>query len=238
MSATILIVDDEEDLVDILEYNLSREGFEIRRAHNGADGLRQALSRPVPDLILLDLMLPDMSGTEICRELRGQPHTQGLPIIMLTARDEEIDRVVGFEVGTDDYVTKPFSVRELVLRIRSLLRRSQQRSEEEHTVREFGPLKIDVDAHRVLISEEEISLTALEFRLLNTLVERRGRVQSREVLLRDVWGMRAGVTTRTVDTHVTRLRRKLGGLGDCIETRRGVGYLFRPGLSEAATAAG
>ncbi len=227
MSETVLIVDDEVDLVDILEYSLQKEGFATRRAHTGADGLRQARMPPGPDLIVLDLMLPDISGTEVCRELRGDKDTSQLPIIMLTARDEEIDRVVGFEVGTDDYVTKPFSVRELMLRVRALLRRSARDSEPADAAQELGPLRIDPAAHRVTISGKEIALTALEFRLLQTLFERRGRVQSRDVLLRDVWGMRPGVTTRTVDTHVTRLRRKLDDLGFWIETRRGVGYLMR-----------
>lgn len=227
MSDTVLIVDDEVDLVDILEYSLQKEGYRTLRAHNGADGLRLAQRSPGPNLILLDLMLPDISGTEVCRALRARGETKLLPIIMLTARDDEIDRVVGFEVGTDDYVTKPFSVRELLLRVRALLRRRASDAPAQAPVLALGMLSIDPAAHRVTVGEEEVSLTALEFRLLQTLFERRGRVQSRDVLLRDVWGMRPGITTRTVDTHVTRLRRKLGEVGFWIETRRGVGYLMR-----------
>jgi two-component system phosphate regulon response regulator PhoB len=233
MSSTILIVDDEVDLVDGLEFNLQREGFETRRAHTAGDGWKQATTATPPDLILLDLMLPDMSGTELCRELRTNPATATLPILMVTARDDEIDRIVGFEVGADDYLTKPFSVRELVLRIRALLRRSQKKrtsTAHEHVV---GPLTIDPAAHRVSLNGEELKLTVLEFRLLATLVERAGRVQTRETLLRDVWGMAEDITTRTVDSHMTRLRRKLGALGAAVETRRGVGYLFRADKAEA-----
>ena len=177
-------------------------------------------------------MLPDLSGTEICRRLRDQERTRDIPVIMCTAKGEEIDRVVGFEVGADDYVVKPFSVRELVLRIRALLRRAN-RIEGEPSLIRFGRLKIDRDAHRAWVDDAEIGLTALEFRLLHAFVSRRGRVQTRDALLSDVWGIEADVTTRTVDTHVKRLREKLGDAGMYIETLRGVGYRFKDQPDEA-----
>jgi two-component system phosphate regulon response regulator PhoB len=172
------------------------------------------------------LMLPDMEGTEICRRLRSDRRTMRVPIIMLTAKGEEIDRVVGFEVGADDYVVKPFSVRELMLRIKALLRRYDDPKETDGLL-SFGSLKIDIPAHRVTVEGAEVALTALEFRLLVTLLERRGRVQTREVLLDDVWDIHTDVTTRTVDTHVKRLREKIENAGVYIETIRGVGYRFR-----------
>lgn len=226
MSSLILIVDDEQDLLATLEYNLEREGFRTRSALNGKEALERAVQDPLPDLILLDLMLPDMPGTEVCRELRRNERMRGVPIVMLTAKGDEIDRVVGFEVGADDYVTKPFSVRELLLRIKAILRRSRT---EEAPQRElaFGLLRIDREGHRVWVGDEELSLTALEFQLLKTLLERRGRVQTRDGLLADVWGIEAPINTRTVDTHVKRLRKKLGAAGDYIETLRGAGYRFR-----------
>jgi two-component system phosphate regulon response regulator PhoB len=230
MPKSILIVEDEQDLVNTLEYNLEREGFETQSALNGSEGLELAESAPHPDLVLLDLMLPDVSGTEVCRRIRENPDTAKIPVVMLTAKGEEIDRVVGFEVGADDYVVKPFSVRELVLRVKAILRRAQQEPEdEEHTDEEltFGEIRIDIPGHRVWVDGDEIRLTALEFKLLTTFIERKGRVQTRDVLLSDVWGINADVMTRTVDTHVKRLREKLGEAGDYIETIRGVGYRFR-----------
>jgi two-component system, OmpR family, phosphate regulon response regulator PhoB len=177
-------------------------------------------------LVLLDLMLPDLSGTAVCRQLRASERTKTVPVIMLTARGDELDRVVGFEVGADDYVTKPFSVRELMLRVRAILRRLGAPSEESPRLQN-GELELDVASHRVWVRGEEVRLTALEFRLLSTMLSRAGRVQTRDTLLSDVWGMHAGLTTRTVDTHVTRLRKKLGEVGNYIETLRGVGYRFR-----------
>lgn len=225
VSARILIVEDEQDLVDNLQFNLQREGYLTTAALDGGAALEAAARDPRPDLILLDLMLPDIAGTEICRRLRQNERTADVPVIMLTAKEDEIDRVVGFEVGTDDYLTKPFSVRELLLRIKALLRRSQKITEEPSELR-FGELRVDPDGHRVWVGGEELALTALEFRLLTTLLSRKGRVQTRERLLEDVWGMRSDVTTRTVDTHVLRLRKKLGKAGAYIETLRGVGYRF------------
>jgi two-component system phosphate regulon response regulator PhoB len=226
MASTILIVEDEQDLLDTLEFNLQREGFATRRAASGRAGLEAASLEPPPDLVLLDLMLPDIPGTEVCRQIRSNERTRSVPVVMLTARGEEVDRVVGFEVGADDYVTKPFSVRELLLRIRAILRRAGSATETPDTLT-YSDLKVDVTGHRAWVSGEEIKLTALEFRLLATLLARAGRVQTRDTLLSDVWGMHAGLTTRTVDTHVTRLRKKLGPAGSYIETLRGVGYRFR-----------
>lgn len=239
--ALILVVEDEPDLAKTLEYNLRREGHETRHAASGAAALEIALDSPTPDLVLLDLMLPDFSGTEVCRRLRAEPRTASIGVIMLTAKDQEIDRVVGFELGADDYVAKPFSTRELMLRVRAILRRgtssassppSSPASSTAETV--FGLLRIDKDGYRVWVADEEIALTALEFRLLALLVERRGRVQTRDGLLSDVWGIDADVTTRTVDTHVKRLRQKLGLAGAYIETLRGVGYRCRATADEAA----
>jgi two-component system, OmpR family, phosphate regulon response regulator PhoB len=233
MSGLVLVIEDEVDLATTLEYNLRAEGFKTKVAHDGREGLHQAISEPVPDLIVLDLMLPDLSGTEICRRLREHDRTRDVPVIMCTAKGEEIDRVVGFEVGADDYVVKPYSVRELVLRIRAQLRHRAQRAEGEPSLMRFGRLEVDREAHRAWVDKAEVSLTALEFRLLAAFMSRRGRVQSRDALLSDVWGIDADVTTRTVDTHVKRLREKLGEAGAYIETLRGVGYRFKSSPDEA-----
>ncbi len=223
---TILIVEDEADLASTLEYNLNRDGYRTRLAPDGNTAFEELAQDPPPDAILLDLMLPDISGTEICKRIRQSDRTRDIPVIMLTAKGEEIDRVVGFEVGADDYVVKPFSVRELMLRIRALMRRTERPTSHPSTI-QFGPMRIDREGHRVWVEEQEINLTALEFRLLYAFVSRRGRVQTRDALLSDVWGIEADVTTRTVDTHVKRLREKLGDAGRYIETLRGVGYRFR-----------
>jgi len=224
----ILVVDDEADIVDTLTYNLQLEGFRTRAAKSGEEALKSSRERPAPELVLLDLMLPDKSWTEVCREFRLDEALRRVPVIMLTAKDAEIDRVVGFEVGADDYVTKPFSVRELMLRVRAVLRRVKDAPAPSGAKRvEFGRLRVDPDAHQVWVGELEIVLTALEFRLLTTLLDRRGRVQTRTTLLEDVWGIHADITTRTVDTHVKRLREKLGAAGEYVETIRGVGYRLR-----------
>jgi two-component system phosphate regulon response regulator PhoB len=228
--ARLLIVDDEPDLLDILEFNLTHEGFAVSRAETGAEAEALLKREPLPELVILDLMLPDTSGVSICHRIRSNPATKHLPVLMLTAKDSADDKVVGFEMGADDYVTKPFSVREVILRVRALLRRSVQgdassgASVDSEQLMHIGPLQVDIGAHRVSVEGVECTLTALEFRLVSTLVERAGRVQTRERLLEDVWEMRADTTTRTVDTHVTRLRRKLGVAGPLIETIRGVGY--------------
>jgi len=234
MPLRILIVEDETDLAQTIAYSLEREGFVAQTAETGADGLRLARESPAPDLILLDLMLPDMSGLDVCRALRAHEKSREIPIIMATARADEIDRVVGFEVGADDYVPKPYSVRELMLRIRAVLRRRTTNEAVAEARVEFGRLAVDTEALRVHVDGEERSLTALEFRLLQTLLERRGRVQTRETLLSDVWGVSPHVTTRTVDTHVKRLREKLGNAGNYVETVRGFGYRFRQTPEQAA----
>lgn len=227
MSGTILIIEDEEDLVRTLSYSLTREGFQVRSALNAVDGLALARTEPVPDVILLDLMLPDIPGTEVCRRIRADEATSRCAVLMVTARAAEIDRVVGFEVGADDYVTKPFSTRELVLRIRALIKRLRPEAPQEKPDLVFGKLRVDRPGHRVWVDGEEVVLTALEFRLLENLIERRGRVQSRDALLEDVWGYSTDVTTRTVDTHIKRLRFKLGVAASHVETLRGVGYRFK-----------
>jgi two-component system phosphate regulon response regulator PhoB len=220
--ANILIVDDERDIVSLLDFNLRQAGFETALAYSGDEALTAARRRP-PDLVLLDLMLPDTSGTEVCRQLKSDPRTRSVPVMMLTARGEELDRVVGFELGADDYVVKPFSVRELVLRVKAVLRRAGQQGSEK-PITEVGGIRIDVDQHRAWVRGELLDLTPLEFRLLSTLVTRAGRVQSRERLLSDVWEMSSELETRTVDTHVKRLREKLGSGRDLLETVRGIGY--------------
>lgn len=227
MGKRILIVDDEPDLVVTLDYNLRKAGFETRCAANGAEALAAAVKEPMPDLVVLDLMLPDMSGTDVCRNLRADERTRAMPVVMLTAKGEEIDRVVGFEVGADDYVIKPFSVRELVLRVQAVLRRSEIQEPASTDAIRFGVLHLDPQSHRVRVGERDVPLTALEFKLLHCFVSRKGRVQTRDVLLSEVWGINAEQTTRTVDTHVKRLREKLGEAGTYIETLRGVGYRFR-----------
>jgi len=218
----ILVVDDERDLVSLLDFNLRQAGFETTLAHNGEQAL-QAARRRLPDLALLDLMLPDIAGTEVCRQFKSDPRTKAMPVIMLTAKGEELDRVVGFELGADDYVVKPFSMRELVLRVKAVLRRAAQKGGDRPRS-ELGAIRLDVDAHRCFIQGAEIELTPLEFRLLATLMSRAGRVQSRERLLTDVWEMSSELETRTVDTHVKRLREKMGAARDLLETVRGVGY--------------
>jgi len=218
---TILIVDDEADLARLVEFNLEQAGFQTAVALTGEQALTLA-ARVKPDLVLLDLMLPDLSGRDVCRRLRADPTTREVPIVMLTARSEEADRVQGFEVGADDYVTKPFSPRELVLRVQAILRRAGAPEATERVT--LGPLELDLAAHRALVAGVELELTALEFRLLHHLVARPGRVQTREQLLADVWGIVSPLETRTVDTHVMRLREKLGGARELVETVRGVGY--------------
>ena len=220
----LLITEDEADLARTLEYNFRQAGFDVTTTSRGREALRLAATQ-APDLVLLDLMLPDLSGTEVCKQLKADPKTRHIPVIMVTARGEEVDRIVGFELGADDYVTKPFSVRELILRAKAVLRRGEP-AEEEDQVLKIGGLTIDPAAHRVLLDGKEIALTALELRLLHTLASRRGRVQTRDTLLHDVWGLYLDVETRTVDTHVKRLREKLGPAGALIQTVRGVGYRF------------
>ena len=227
MQPLILIIEDERDLLSTLEYNLQREGYQVRSATAGQEGLRLARVEPRPDLILLDLMLPDIPGTKVCRALKADELLKTIPVIMATARGEEIDRVVGFEVGADDYVVKPYSLRELILRIGAVLRRTQPSEQTTaDSTKSCGVLSLDTEAHRVCVDGREIELTALEFKLLATFMERHGRVQSRDLLLQDVWGYHSDVTTRTVDTHIKRLREKLGAAASYVQTVRGFGYRF------------
>ena len=221
----ILVIEDEPDIRRNLEYNLSREGFSISTAASISEA-NTLLASTDYNLILLDLMLPDGSGLDLCKSIKSNSDTESIPIIILTAKDDEVDKVVGFELGADDYVTKPFSVRELILRVKAVLKRGSKKKEIVEVVRQFADLKIDVDSHEVHVDDTKINLTALEFRLLRQLVDTRGRVQSRDQLLSDVWGYSAEVTTRTVDTHVKRLREKLGPMGKYVHTIRGVGYKF------------
>ena len=236
MGDLILVVEDEADLAATLEYNLKRDGFEVRSARDGRQALAAAVAQPLPDLILLDLMLPDLSGTELCRRLRQDETTRDIPIIMVTAMANEVDRVVGFELGADDYVTKPYSNRELMLRIRAVLRRRNTPSEAVASeVLVFGCLEVEIEGHQVRVDGTDVEMTALEFRLLTVLLQSRGRVRSRDQLLEEVWGHSPDMETRTVDTHVKRLRKKLGEAGEYIETVRGVGYRFRRNAGESSS---
>lgn len=226
MARTALIIEDETDFANIVSLNLRRAGFETVAVRSGEAGLSEARYRR-PDVVLLDLMLPDMQGTDVCRRLKSDPLTRHLPVIMVTARGEEIDRIVGLELGADDYLVKPISMRELVLRVNVVLRRSNtQPGDPAQPSYVAGPLKVDGPSHRVFLDGDEVQLTALEFRLLGALLSQRGRVFSREALLDRVWGIQADIETRTVDTMMKRLRDKLGAAGRYLETVRGVGYRF------------
>lgn len=221
----ILVIEDEPDLALTLSYNLQKAGYEVATELTGGGGLVKAETFE-PNLVLLDLMLPDTSGFEVCRALKSNSITQSAPVIMLTARGEEIDRIKGFEVGAEDYVLKPFSIKELLLRIKVILRRSSKPLQEEQVIH-FGLLKINQDSHQVWVDHEEISLTILEFKLICKLVSEKGKTQSRAQLLSEVWETSGDLTTRTVDTHVKRLRDKLKSAGKYIQTIRGVGYRFQ-----------
>ena len=224
MGARILAIDDEPDLLELVRVGLTQSGYVVETANTGEEALA-ALRRAPPDLILLDVMLPDLSGTELCSRIRADQRLASVPIIMLSAKSEEIDRVVGLEVGADDYVTKPFSPRELSLRVRAVLRRRAPSGERVRAV-EHGPLRVDPESHRASVAGREIVLTAKEFQLLLALMTRPGRVLTRERLLDEVWGSDITVTSRTIDTHLKRLREKLGEAGSLVETVRGVGYRF------------
>jgi len=218
----VVIIEDEKDLAELLAFNLAKEGWQTLIALDGRSGL-ELVTAELPDIVILDLMLPEISGTEVCKLLRKQERTATIPVIMVTAKGEEIDRVVGFEVGADDYLVKPFSARELLLRMKAILRRAAPEAKSEKNF-QMGSLAIDPSRHRVTVAAEEITLTSTEYKLLVTLAERPGRVQSRERLLQDVWGYSSEADTRTVDTHITRLRAKLGDAGEMILTVRGFGY--------------
>jgi phosphate regulon transcriptional regulator PhoB len=224
MKPKILVVDDEPDALELIEFNLQAAGYEVLTSANGEAALKKARAA-LPQLILLDVMLPEIDGLEVCKLLRSDPNTAAIPIIMLTAKAAEIDRVLGLELGADDYVTKPFSPRELVLRVKNLLKRRQP-SEQAQDKIQIGELLIDIPRHRVMAQGKRLDLTATEFRLITILAQRRGRVQSREELLKDVWGYNSLIDTRTVDTHMRRLREKLGSAAKFLDTVRGVGYRF------------
>jgi DNA-binding response OmpR family regulator len=223
MAMRVLIVEDEADIRDLLAFHLEREGFQTARARSGAEALRQIRASP-PDLVLLDLMLPEVDGLEVCRRLRQDPHTAAVPIVMLTAKSEELDRVLGLELGADDYIVKPFSPKEVVARVRAVLRRARAPANGSTIV--AGRLTIDSGRHVVLVAGSPVELTRREFDLLRALAEARGRVLSREFLLERVWGYAAAseIESRTVDVHVRRLRMKLGDEGQRIVTVKGVGY--------------
>ena len=222
MKPRILVVDDEEDAVELIEFNLQNAGFRVATASDGMEAVEKSRVMP-PDLIILDLMLPELDGLEVCKILRRDPATQNIPIIMLTAKASELDRVLGLEIGADDYVTKPFSPRELVLRVKKQLQHTAAASEEGEVLR-FGEVVIDIPRHAATIQGKGVELTATEFRLLTILVQRRGRVQSREQLLKDVWDYDEGINSRTVDSHMRRLRQKLGRSARYLGTVRGIGY--------------
>jgi len=230
-SLRILIVDDEKDLVDLLSYNLEKEGYAVLRAYDGEEALKILRSRK-PDLILLDLMLPGIQGMEICKIVRKTPETAALPIIMLTARGEEVDRIVGLEMGADDYVTKPFSIRELLARVRAVLRRYEAAPAEDRKTIRYGDLFIDHDAHEVTLAGRKVALSPTEFRLLWFLARTPGRVFTREILLDRVWGDDTFVEPRTVDVHIRRLRAQIEpdlSTPRFVLTVRGVGYKFAEG---------
>lgn len=223
----VLLIEDETDVVDLLALNLRKAGgFNVSVAHDGATGLKKARAEK-PALIILDLMLPGMPGLEVCRVLKTDASTSHIPVLMLTAKAAEIDRIAGLEGGADDYVTKPFSPREIILRIQAIIRRGTGETLKGELV--SGPIVIDQARHSVSVAGRQVALTSLEFKLLRTLVQRRGRVQDRDRLLNDVWGYESVIDTRTVDTHVRRLREKLGKAGDIIETVRGFGYRIKEG---------
>ena len=226
----ILVIEDEEDLNQTLSFNLENEGYKVTSALKGSEALEILENAPPPDLVILDLMLPDMPGLDICRHIRSKDNLKNISVIIVTAKGEEVDRVVGFELGADDYIVKPYSVRELMLRIQAQLRRNEpsevtaENLEEDNLI--FKDLLIDNSKHKVFLSDKKISLTAKEYTLLKYLLTKADKVQTRDILLDKVWGYDNSVTTRTVDTHVKRLRSKLGKYGKNIETIRGVGYIF------------
>jgi two-component system phosphate regulon response regulator PhoB len=223
-SELVLVVDDEPHIVALIAYHLAKAGYRVATAANGTDALSQA-NRERPSLVILDLMLPGMSGFEVLRKLRGRDHTRDVAVLMLTARRDEPDRIEGLSLGADDYLTKPFSPQELVLRVKAILRRAGSKSS-SRDVMVIGPLQIDRSAHRVTVDDAEVDLTPTEYKLLLLLAERSGRVQPRALLLETVWDAAPDIQTRTVDMHVQRLRNKLGRVGDMIETVRGFGYRF------------
>jgi len=224
VSEKILIVEDDKHISKLVKYNLEKAGFVCIVTPTG-EGALEALNKHSVDLIILDIMLPKMDGFQVCKQVRQDGKFSAIPIIILTAKGEEVDRIVGFELGADDYVVKPFSPRELVLRVKAILKRKEV-PESAGDILRAGELVIDITRHKVTVNKKEIQLTLMEFKLLTVLMQRRGKVQSRDRLLDDVWDISADVTTRTIDTHIKRLRQKLGKAGKFIETVRGLGYRF------------
>jgi two-component system alkaline phosphatase synthesis response regulator PhoP len=221
----ILIIEDERDIVETLEYNLKKEGYKVAKAYDGLAGLRMAEEK-IPSLVILDLMLPGLDGLEVCRRIKKNPKTAAIPVIMLTAKGSETDKVVGLELGADDYMIKPFSLKELIARIKTILRRYEKQTEKPTAIVKFQDLEIDTDKHEVKASGKAVALTAKEFQLLYYLAENKERVFSRERLLDTVWGIEVAIETRTIDVHMRRLREKLGKAGHHLVTLRGVGYKF------------
>lgn len=229
MKLKILVVDDEKDIVDILKYNLERENeFEVIPAYNGKDALELAAN--IPDLIILDIMMPELNGYEVCKKLKSNPETSGIPVIFLTAKENEIDEIIGLEIGADDYISKPISPRKVIARIKSVIRRTSLeheklfKSDQKIT---FQNLEIDSQSHSVKIDQKDIFFPKKEFQLLHFLISNRGRVYSREILLNQLWGENIYVVDRTVDVHVAKVREKLGEYSDYIETIKGLGYRFK-----------
>lgn len=225
MQEKILVIEDDKNISKLIKYNLEKSNFNCFVAYT-TDEAQNILDKNQIDLIILDIMLPDMDGFEFCKILKQEPKFKNIPIIMLTAKAEEIDRILGLELGADDYITKPFSPRELILRIKAILRRLKPK-EQEKEILEIGPIKVDISRYKVFVDKKEIKLTPMEFKLLVTLIKRAGRVQTREQLLDDVWDINTEVYTRTVDTHIKRIRKKLGKFSKMIETIPGVGYRLK-----------
>jgi two-component system, OmpR family, phosphate regulon response regulator PhoB len=221
----ILIVEDESDILNLIDWHLQAEGYATVTAKDGTKGLSKAMEE-IPDMILLDIMIPGMDGLEVCKELKRNPKTDKIPVVMLTAKGEEVDRIVGFELGADDYIVKPFSPRELVLRIRAIFKRFDKEPAEQPKI-SYQDLHMDLESYRVWIAEEEVFLTVTEFKLLLELLQNRGKARTRDQLLDRVWGYQFEGYARTVDTHVRRLRQKIGAYADAIETVRGIGYRFK-----------
>lgn len=220
----ILIVEDDKHILKLVKYNLEKAGFGCKTSITG-EGVLEILDKQPIDLIILDIMLPKMDGLETCKQIKQEPKFAKIPVIMLTAKGEEVDKIVGFELGAEDYVVKPFSPRELILRVKAILKRVKpDEKETEKDILGFDKINVDISRHKVTVDKKQVDLTQIEFKLLVTFIKRKGRVQSRDKLLEDVWDIAADVTTRTVDTHIKRLRQKLGKQGKFIETVRGVGY--------------
>jgi DNA-binding response OmpR family regulator len=222
---SVLVVEDEQDILNLLRFNLQNSGFEVITSADGREALELA-RKYEPDLILLDIMIPGLDGFEVCRELRSDPKTRGVPVIMLTARGEEVDRIVGLELGADDYVVKPFSPRELALRVKAVLRRGEA-GEAGGKSWQRDRMKVDFERHIVEVNGRDVALTATEFKLLTEIIQAKGKVLTRDSLLSRVWGYEFEGYARTVDTHVRRLRQKLGAYAGLVETVRGVGYRFK-----------